>query len=88
MDGDERRGRLSSFVVGGLLFVTSSYLNGSSTLSFPDVSGVKGFIAAPSSGTSVGWAAQVMQASQPAWQSLAANKTMVAVSNAGEYTVP
>ncbi|HTB98917.1 MAG TPA: hypothetical protein VK716_18050 [Terracidiphilus sp.] len=70
------------------VFVSGNYLGDSTTVTFPDLSGLTGFAQAPISGTSVNWGAEILQSTFPAWQLVPANQTLTAVSNGGTYTVP
>jgi hypothetical protein len=67
---------------------TGNYLNGSTTLAIPDLSGLTGFIAPPASGTVVSWLAEISQGSSASVSSSASNKAVTTVLNAGHYTVP
>ncbi len=67
---------------------TGNSMNGSTTLTFPDLSGLTGFPASPASETSVFWEAEVAQGNYPSLQSIPSNGTVAIVFNAGVYTVP
>ncbi|MGA8090026.1 MAG: hypothetical protein WCA10_22330 [Terracidiphilus sp.] len=67
---------------------TANYLDSSTSLVFPDLSGLTGFVASPSSGTVVSWTAVLLQESAGILQANSANSTGVAVVNSGSYTVP
>lgn len=67
---------------------TPSYQNGSTTIAFPDLSGLTGFPAPPATGTSVYWGANVSQSSWSIQQARPVNSTVTSVSNVGSYTVP
>lgn len=67
---------------------TASYQNGSTTLPFPDLSGLPGFLSNPSSGTTVTWVAWVEQQSYGLIGDIPLNGTWTQVSNTGQYTVP
>jgi len=68
--------------------VTGNYLNGSTTVAIPDLSGLSGFVAAPASGTEVGWGASVSQGTTTCLPPHPLNSTMKMVSTGGVYTVP
>jgi len=67
---------------------TGNYLNGSTTLAIPDLSGGTGFLSAPASGTDVIWEADISQGNFPSLQPLPLNGTVKAVSTLGTYVVP
>lgn len=67
---------------------TANYLNGATSLAFPDLSGLSGFLVAPSSGTAVNWTATIGQYSYVPFETLPPNATWTAVQNVGTYTVP
>ncbi|MES2223239.1 MAG: hypothetical protein V4587_19995 [Acidobacteriota bacterium] len=67
---------------------TASYQNGSTTLPIPDLSGVAGFFAAPSSGTRVEWNVWIQQQSWGLTSQVPSNAISNEVSNGGQYTVP
>jgi hypothetical protein len=68
----------ADFLVG----TSASAVNGS-TVVFPDLSGLPGFLAPPGPGTDVAWGASIMQTN---WGQ--ASSSFAAVENSGEYTVP
>jgi hypothetical protein len=70
------------------LTATGNYQGGSTSLPFPDLSGVQGFLAAPASKSSVGWSADLSQGTYPSLQPLPVNGTVASVSNSGAYAVP
>ena len=67
---------------------TRNFQNGSTTITFPDLSGFTGFVTTPTSGTEVGWVALIAQSSAGLPQPMTANSTITTVENAGAYTVP
>jgi hypothetical protein len=66
---------------------TGNSLNGSTTLAVPDLSGLAGFLAAPTSGTNVVWTAEISQGNVPSVSGTREGSTML-VSNAGTYMAP
>jgi hypothetical protein len=71
------------------LIATGNYLNGSTTMAIPDLSGLPGFVAAPASGTGAGWEALLLQgASSPCLLPIPINSTTKTVYTSGTYTVP
>jgi hypothetical protein len=78
-------------LVGNLEIVvvaSANYLNGSSRVAIPDLSGLTGFVSPPSSGTTVGWVALMAQSSVGAPQPMPTNATITTVANSGSYLVP
>jgi hypothetical protein len=71
-----------------LVIASSNYLQGSTTVAFPDLSGIAGFMAQPPSGTVVVWVSLIAQDSLGVSQPLTANATITTVENSGKYTVP
>jgi hypothetical protein len=67
---------------------TANYQNGSTTLAFPNLSNLAGFLPSPSSGTQVTWTAEIVQASSGVFQAPASNTTGSAAVNSGTYVVP
>ncbi len=71
---------------------SENYQNGSTSLTFPDLSGLPGFLADPASGSQVTWAAIIDQSSAGVFggllQKLPANQTMNEVLDSAEYVVP
>ena len=65
---------------------TENYQGGATTLEIPDLSGVTGFLAQPSSGTAVKWDAGINQVSSTAASLPDLNE--VSVGNSGTYTAP
>jgi hypothetical protein len=61
---------------------TTAYQSGATTLSIPDLTGLAGFFAPPSTGTMVSWSANVYQYALPSTGSLAT------VANSGCYVEP
>jgi len=70
------------------VYATGNFLNGSTSLTFPDLSSLTGFLAPPASATQVSWQATIDQGSYPSLQPIPANATTTTVSNSGTYTVP
>jgi hypothetical protein len=67
---------------------SANYLNGSTMVSFPDLSGLAGFVSPPSSGTQVAWVALIAQSSAGEPQPMSSNATIATVENGGNFTVP
>jgi hypothetical protein len=67
---------------------TANYQNGSTTLAFPDLSGLAGFLPAPTTGSAVAWTAEILHASAGATLVMPSNTTGSAVANSGSFTVP
>ena len=67
---------------------SANYLNGSTAVAFPDLSGVPGFVAPPPSGTQVNWVALIAQSNVGAPQPMPTDATISTLENAGAYTVP
>ncbi len=67
---------------------TGSYQSGSTTLAIPDLSGVAGFLAPPTSGTRVEWIVWMLQQSWGLTSQVPPNGTSSEVTNSGLYTVP
>jgi hypothetical protein len=70
------------------LEATANYQSGSTTLAVPDLSGVDGLLAPPSSGTQVEWSAGVEQQSYGLGSQAPLNATWSSVWNDGSYAVP
>ena len=70
------------------LVSSANYLNGSTSLSVPDLSGLTGFIAPPATGTKVNWVALMAQDSVGIAMPMSSNATITTVENGGSYTVP
>jgi hypothetical protein len=71
------------------LTATGNYLNGSTTVAVPDLSGLPGFAAAPASGTSVIWGAYLSsQGSTTCLNPNPQNLTTKTVTSGGAYTAP
>lgn len=71
-----------------LIVTTANYQNGSTSLTFPDLSSVAGFLASPAQGTTVAWAAAIWQGGSGILQPATPNSTRVGAVNAGSYTEP
>ena len=71
---------------------SENYQKGSTSLTFPDLSSLPGFLAAPASGSQVSWSAYINQSSAGIFggllQKLPANQTMSEAANQGELVVP
>lgn len=70
------------------MVASSNYLNGATTLTVPDLTGLAGFVASPTSGTNVNWVALIAQDSGGIAMPMSANSTITTVENGGSYTVP
>jgi hypothetical protein len=71
-----------------LVVASSNYLQGSTTVAFPDLSNMAEFLAQPPSGTGVIWVSMIAQSSSGVSQAMSSNATITAVGNSGSYTVP
>ena len=67
---------------------SANYLNGSTTLALPDLSGVPGFLTPPASGTKVAWWAEILQNSNGFLQPSSSGANGSSVQNGGTFTVP
>ncbi|HSM76006.1 MAG TPA: hypothetical protein VLT57_00190, partial [Bryobacteraceae bacterium] len=67
---------------------TANYQNGSTSLTFPDLSSVTGFLAPPAQGTTVAWTAVIAQGNSGMLQPATSNSTRIAAVNAGTYPEP
>jgi hypothetical protein len=70
------------------VIATANYLNGSTSLTVPNLTGVSGFLSGPPSGGLVVWFADVEQSTAASLQPLGQNGTIVDVENGGSFTVP
>jgi hypothetical protein len=70
------------------LFATANYLNGSTSVAIPNLTGVSGFLSGPPSGGTVVWFADVEQSTAASLQPLNQNGTLVDVESGGSFTVP
>jgi hypothetical protein len=70
------------------VFATANYLNGSTSLTVPNLTGVGGFLSGPPSGGLVVWFANVEQSTAASLQPLNQNGTVVDVESGGSFTVP
>jgi hypothetical protein len=70
------------------VIATGNYLNGSTAVAIPDLSGVSGFLSSPASGTQIGWEAVISQGDFSSLQPTPPNATITTVSILGIYTVP
>jgi hypothetical protein len=71
-----------------VVYATANYLNGSTSLAVPNLTGVSGFLSGPPSGGLVIWFADVEQSSAASLQPLGQNGTYIDVENGGSFTVP
>jgi hypothetical protein len=67
---------------------TGNYLNGATSISMPDLSGLSGTLSPPVSGTSVNWTATITQTTYESQPASLANATVTSVENSGTYRVP
>ena len=67
---------------------SATYLDGSETLSTPDLSGLSGFLTAPPSGSTVSWNASISKNSAGAFGSMPLNSSTQTVSSGGNFVVP
>ena len=67
---------------------TGNYLNGAKSITWPDISGVTGFLPPPASGTYIDWTAAVTQTTYTSQPASTANSTVTSVANNGSYKVP
>lgn len=70
------------------LTATGNYLNGSTTVAIPDLSGLPGFVAAPASGITASWGASILQETSSCLLPYPSNSTAKIVSSGGVYTAP
>jgi hypothetical protein len=71
--------------------VTANALNGSTSVTLPDLSGITGFPAAPTSGTFESWSAQIDQDStgfRPPFTQAVSGAQHSMVENSGSFTIP
>jgi hypothetical protein len=72
-----------------MIFATANFQNGSTSVVFPNLSNLTGFLPAPVSGTRLVWSAQIMQTNGVAFQgSPSSNPSSATVINGGAFTVP
>jgi hypothetical protein len=67
---------------------SANYLHGATSLTVPDLPGLQGFLAPPSSGTQVFWTSQIIQNSGGFMQPAQPNSTVPSVLNSGGYNEP
>jgi len=67
---------------------TANAMNGSNSLTMPDLSAAGGFLAGPASGTSVTWYAEITENSAGALVAMSSGATKYWVENAGSLIVP
>ncbi len=70
------------------IHATGNYLNGGTSITFPDLSSVTGFLSPPVSGTFVNWDASVTQTAYTSQLASPSNATVTSVVNSGRYIVP
>lgn len=70
------------------VMATANYQNGSTSLTFPDLSSVPGFLAAPASGVNVNWGAGILQSDSGFLQPTSSSTMQNEVLNTGAYTEP
>lgn len=70
------------------MVASANYLNGATTLTVPDLTGLTGFVAQPPSGTNVNWVALIAQDSAGIAVPMSASSTITTVENGGSYTAP
>jgi len=70
-----------------IVSATGNYLSGSNTVTFPNLSGLAGFVAAPS-GSQAYWGAEVSLSTMPSIEPLGANGGATGVGTSGGFTVP
>jgi hypothetical protein len=70
------------------MVASSNYLKGATTLTVPDLTGLAGFVAPPSSGSNVNWVALIAQDSVGIAMPMSSSATITTVENGGTYTVP
>ena len=76
----------NQFSVG--VSASANYLNGSTSIALPDLSGLHGFLPAPSAGADITWPAQIVQSSGSFLSLTEPNSTLSAAGNQGNYTEP
>lgn len=67
---------------------TANYLNGASSIAYPDLSDLPGFLPLPLSGTYVGWDAAITQTVHDSQSSSPKDETVTSVTVSGNYQVP
>jgi len=70
------------------LVASANYQSGATSLTFPNLSGLPGFLAAPASGIDAFWSAYIFQSSGGFNQKLPPNATVSEVYNGGHFLVP
>ena len=69
-----------------MLTASSSYLGGSTSVTFPDLGSLPGFVPPAASGSDVSWVADIIEGPYPATDP--ASGTVSTVFNSGNYIVP
>jgi hypothetical protein len=67
---------------------TGNYLNGSTSLAFPNLGGLTGFVSGPASGDTANWFAFISKSSAASGQSVIPSGTITSVETSGSFTVP
>lgn len=70
------------------VIASANYLNGSTTIALPDLSGIAGFMPPPPSGTGILWVGLISESSVGVPQALSSNETIITVENSGNFNVP
>jgi len=70
------------------MMATANYQNGATSLTFPGLSGIPGFLAAPPSAAQVDWSASIFESSSGFANTPPAGSTLSLVLNGGVYLVP
>jgi hypothetical protein len=70
------------------VYATANYLNGGTSITWPDISAVTGFLSPPVSGTYVNWSAGITQTTYDSNPASTSNSTVTSVANQGVYQVP
>ena len=68
--------------------VTANAMNGSTSLTMPDLSAVEGFLPSPASGSSVSWYAEITENSSGALAAMPSGATKSWVKNEGSLIIP
>ena len=76
----------SQYSVG--ISASANYLNGATSITIPDLSGLHGFLPAPPTGTDVTWSAQIIQSGSSVLSATQPNSTLSAAGNQGTFIVP
>jgi len=70
------------------VYATANYLNGGTSITWPDISAVTGFLSLPVSGTYVNWSAGITQTIYDSNPASISNATVTSVANEGVYQIP